>query len=67
MELTKAQGHQAWTEAVLKAIKALAPYIDDAVLTPNEYGMGDILLAPFIVSRVPRQASQVGCDATHNR
>jgi hypothetical protein len=37
-------------QAFLDSVKTLAPYIDDVLLSTSEYGVGDILLAPFVVS-----------------
>jgi glutathione S-transferase len=45
----ESSGDDESIKAFLDSVKALTPYIDDALLG-SEYGVGGILLAPFVVS-----------------
>jgi hypothetical protein len=45
----ESSGDDSSIKTFLDSVKALTPYIDDALLG-SEYGVGDILLAPFVVS-----------------
>lgn len=67
----QSSGDDESIEGFLNAIKGVIPYIDDALLSTDEYGVGDILIAPFVVSctfcKFPRlQVFRIGLSSNNS-